>query len=172
MGNGAVSKENFVNGEHEKSTNNENLNNSKLQQPLLSKELNEKDELLQRKDVELKHRMKTLDEKDAEIAKLKKEIHELKCVVQQTANKFSVMSTISEDSGMGNSPDLGSKMKKNRPSRKEKRQAVSGESSSKTQEESKKDLVRFPKDFRYFTIVVIYKVCLFCFDWSYLTKVT
>ncbi|XP_020911270.1 cGMP-dependent protein kinase 1 [Exaiptasia diaphana] len=149
MGNGVVSKEGFANGELEKSTNNDNLNNSKLQQPLLSKELNEKDELLQRKDVELKHRMKTLDEKDAEIAKLKKEIHELKCVVQQTANKFSVMSVINEDSVMSSSHDFsGSKMKKNRISRKEKRQAVSGESSSKTQEESKKDLVRFPKDFR------------------------
>lgn len=145
MGNGAT-RENYFNGENEKPSN-ENLNNVKVQQPLLSKELNEKDELLQRKDVELKHRMKTLDEKDSEIAKLKKEIHELKCVVQQTANKLSVMSTINEDGEMAGS--CHERTKKNTIVRKEKRQAVSGESSSKNQEESKKDLVRFPKDFRY-----------------------
>lgn len=150
MGNGAVSKNTTMNGELEKTTTNDNLNNSKLQQPLLRKELNEKDELLQRKDAELKHRMKTLDDKDAEIAKLKKEIHELKCVVQQTTSKLSVMSTINEDPGMAVSPNnTGSKTKKGRPSKKEKRQAVSGESSSKTQEESKKELARCPKDFRY-----------------------
>lgn len=163
MGNGAVSKGALVNGELEKSTSNEaSLNNSKLQQPLLRKELNEKDELLQRKDAELKHRMKTLDEKDAEITKLKKEIHELKCVVQQTTTKLSVMSTINEDSGMATSPNsTAAKQKKVRPSRKEKRQAVSGESSSKTQEESKKELVRCPKDFRY-----VMSFCLFVFKYK------
>lgn len=150
MGNGASAGTAITNGEIEKPS--ENLNNFKSQIPSLRKELKEKDELLQRKDAELKHRMKTIDEKDVEVAKLKKEIHELKCVVsQQAAGKMSVMSTINEDSGMASAPstNVNNKSKKVRPSRKEKRQAVSGESSTKTQEESKKDLVRYPKDFRY-----------------------
>lgn len=150
MGNGASAGTTIIsNGEIEKPAS-ENLNNFKSQLPSLKKELKEKDELLQRKDAELKHRMKTLDEKDVEIAKLKKEIHELKCVLgQQAAGKMSVMSTINEDSRMASTPNTNNKSKKVRPSRKEKRQAVSGESSTKNQEESKKELVRYPKDFRY-----------------------
>ncbi|KAJ7379017.1 hypothetical protein OS493_018811 [Desmophyllum pertusum] len=87
----------------------------------------------------------SLKKKDGELTKLRKEIHELKCVVQQTASKTSVLSTIQEDSGMaGNSKPK----KAMRTSRKEKRMAVSGESSSKAEEASKKELERHPKDFR------------------------
>ncbi|XP_048578919.1 cGMP-dependent protein kinase 1 isoform X2 [Nematostella vectensis] len=130
--------------------NTEILSNVKIQVPSLRKELLEKEELIQRKDAELQHRMRIIDDKDAEISKLKKEIHELKCVVQQTSSKMSVMSTINEDSSMASATRAPERKKKLRPSKKEKRQAVSGESSTKTQEESRtgKELERFPKDFR------------------------
>lgn len=111
----------------------------------LKRELKEKDDFLQRKDAELQHRQRIIEEKDAELTKLRKEIHELKCVVQQTASKTSILSTIQEESAMA----VNSKPRKAiRTSRKEKRMAVSGESSSKAEEETKKELQRHPKDFR------------------------
>jgi len=111
----------------------------------LKRELKEKDDFLQRKDAELQHRQRIIEEKDVELAKLRKEIHELKCVVQQTTSKSSILSTIQEDPGMaGNSKQA----KGTRTSRKEKRMAVSGESSSTAQEDTKKELERHPKDFR------------------------
>ena len=111
----------------------------------LKRELKEKDEFLQRKDAELQHKQRIIEERDVEMAKLRKEIHELKCVVQQTANKTSILSTVQEDRGMvGNSGTV----KGTKTSRKEKRMAVSGESSSKAQEDTKKELERHPKDFR------------------------
>jgi len=112
----------------------------------LKRELKEKDDFLQRKDAELQHRQRIIEEKDVELAKLRKEIHELKCVVQQTTSKSSILSTIQEDPGMaGNSKQA----KGTRTSRKEKRMAVSGESSSTAQEDTKKELERHPKDFRF-----------------------
>lgn len=111
----------------------------------LKRELKEKDEFLQRKDAELQHRQRIIEDKDVELAKLRKEIHELKCVVQQTASKSSILSTIQEDCGMAANSKPG---KGTRTSRKEKRMAVSGESSSKAQEDTKKELERHPKDFR------------------------
>ena len=114
----------------------------------LKRELKEKDDFLQRKDAELQHRQRIIEEKDAELAKLRKEIHELKCVVQQTASKANVLSTIQEDGGLRHA--------KERTSRKEKRMAVSGESSSKVQEDTKKELDRHPKDFRYASTVYEY----------------
>ncbi|XP_068742028.1 cGMP-dependent protein kinase 1-like [Montipora capricornis] len=113
----------------------------------LRRELREKDDFLQHTNAELQYKQRIIDEKDMELAKLRKEIHELKCVVQQTAHKSSILSTIQEDRGMAVS---NSKLatKDILSSRKEKRMAVSGESSSKAQEESKKELERHPKDFR------------------------
>ncbi|XP_068745204.1 cGMP-dependent protein kinase 1-like isoform X1 [Montipora capricornis] len=113
----------------------------------LRRELREKDDFLQHTNAELQYKQRIIDEKDMELAKLRKEIHELKCVVQQTAHKSSILSTIQEDRGMAVS---NSKLatKDMLSSRKEKRMAVSGESSSKAQEESKKELERHPKDFR------------------------
>lgn len=112
----------------------------------LRRELKEKDDFLLRKDAELQHRQRIIEEKDVELAKLRKEIHELKCVVQQTAYKTSILSTIQEDRGTaGNSKSAKGTP---RPSRKEKRMAVSGESSSTAQEDTKKELERHPKDFR------------------------
>ena len=112
----------------------------------LRRELKEKDDFLKRKDAELQHRQRVIEEKDVELAKLRKEIHELKCVVQQTAYKTSILSTIQEDRGTaGNSRSVKDTP---RPSRKEKRMAVSGESSSTAQKDTKKELERHPKDFR------------------------
>ena len=113
----------------------------------LRRELREKDDFLQHTNAELQYKQRIIDEKDMELAKLRKEIHELKCVVQQTAHKSSILSTIQEDRGLAVS---NSKLatKDILSSRKEKRMAVSGESSSKAQEESKKELERHPKDFR------------------------
>ena len=112
----------------------------------LKRELKEKGEFLQRKDAELQHKQRIIEDRDVELAKLRKEIHELKCVVQQTAKKTSILSTIQEDRGMvgGNSGSV----KGTKTSRKEKRMAVSGESSSKAQEDTIKELERHPKDFR------------------------
>lgn len=131
-----------------------NEQNGKLQQSAatktnsttqLKRELKEKDDFLQRKDAELQHRQRIIEEKDAELAKLRKEIHELKCVVQQTTSKTSILSTIQEDSIKGGSFKPRKAM---RSSRKEKRMAVSGESSSKAEEDTEKELERHPKDFR------------------------
>lgn len=147
MGNGASLNTPTANGEvtdNSKSSDSSSTLKTHLLQ--LRREVKEKDELVQRKDAELHHRMKIIEEKDAEIAKLRKEIHELKCVVQQTnvESKTSVLSAIREDT----SKTGGSTAKGRLFSRKEKRQAVSGESSSDAQEKSKKELERFPKDFR------------------------
>lgn len=131
-----------------------NEQNGKLQQSAatktnsttqLKRELKEKDDFLQRKDAELQHRQRIIEEKDAELAKLRKEIHELKCVIQQTISKTSILSTIQEDSITGGNSKQRQAMRFNR---KEKRMAVSGESSSKAEEDTKKELERHPKDFR------------------------
>lgn len=143
MGSGASVNSAYSNGEQNgKLQGNPGFKTSTTQ---LKRELKEKDDFLQRKDAELQHRQRIIEEKDGELTKLRKEIHELKCVVQQTASKTSVLSTIQEDSGLAGH----SKPKKAmRTSRKEKRMAVSGESSSKAEEASKKELERHPKDFR------------------------
>lgn len=146
MGNGASAGGVLVNGTAERSDTSGTRN-----QTVLARELKEKDEFLQRKDAELQHRMKAIEEKDVEIAKLRREIHELKCVVQQTASsnsKISVMSTINEDSAanaLSREPRKGLGV---HASGREKRQAVSGESSTKTHEFAKIELERHPKDFR------------------------
>lgn len=113
----------------------------------LKRELKEKDDFLQRKEAELQYRQLVIDEKDMELTKLRKEIHELKCVVQQTARKSSILSMIQEDREMA-AINTKSGTKDTSSSRKEKRMAVSGESSSKAQEDTKKELERHPKDFR------------------------
>ena len=113
----------------------------------LKRELKAKDDFLQRKEAELQYRQLVIDEKDMELTKLRKEIHELKCVVQQTARKSSILSMIQEDREMA-AVNLKSGTKDTSSSRKEKRMAVSGESSSKAQENTKKELERHPKDFR------------------------
>lgn len=113
----------------------------------LKRELKEKDDFLQRKEAELQYRQLVIDEKDMELTKLRKEIHELKCVVQQTARKSSILSMIQEDREMA-AVNMKSGTKDTSSSRKEKRMAVSGESSSKAQENTKKELERHPKDFR------------------------
>ena len=113
----------------------------------LKRELKEKDDFLQRKEAELQYRQLVIDEKDMELTKLRKEIHELKCVVQQTARESSILSMIQEDREMA-AVNMKSGTKDTSSSRKEKRMAVSGESSSKAQENTKKELERHPKDFR------------------------
>lgn len=137
-----------------------NEQNGKLQQSAstktnsttqLKRELKEKDDFLQRKDAELQHRQRIIEEKDVELAKLRKEIHELKCVVQQTTSKTSILSTIQEDSIKGGSFKPRKAM---RSSRKEKRMAVSGESSSKAEEDTEKELERHPKDFRWVLLLL------------------
>lgn len=142
MGNGASTGSTFVNGTVERSET-----GGLRGQAVLARELKEKDDFLQRKDAELQNRMKAIEEKDMEISKLRREIHELKCVVQQTANqnsKTSILSTITEDN------TINSHVREPRKglNRKEKRQAVSGESTTKTHEFSKIELERHPKDFR------------------------
>lgn len=122
----------------------------------LKRELKEKDDFLQRKEAELQYRQLVIDEKDMELAKLRKEIHELKCVVQQTAHKSSILSMIQEDREMA-VVNTKSTTKDISSSRKEKRMAVSGESSSKAQEDTKKELERHPKDFR---LVFCFPRCL------------
>lgn len=147
MGNGAsLSSSNGSDGElSELSKSSDTAAGSKGYIIQLRKELREKDELLQRKDTELQHRLRVGEEKDAEIMKLRKEIHELKCVVQQTSirSKTSILSTIQEDGKGASNAGKGV-----RASLKEKRQAVSGESSSEAQEKSSKDLERYTKEFR------------------------
>ena len=122
----------------------------------LKRELKEKDDFLQRKEAELQYRQLVIDEKDMELTKLRKEIHELKCVVQQTARKSSILSMIQEDREMV-AINTKSGTKDTSSSRKEKRMAVSGESSSKAQEDTKKELERHPKDFR---LVFCFPCCL------------
>ena len=145
MGNGASARGTLVNRTLERPETSGGLRSPAV----LARELKEKDEFLQRKDAELQYRMKAIEEKDSEIEKLRREIHELKCVVQQTAKtnseKMSILSTVHEDGTIG----AQRKLLGARISRKEKRQAVSGESCSKTNEFSKIELERHPKDFRY-----------------------
>ena len=113
----------------------------------LRRELKEKGDILLQKDADLQHRQRIIDEKDMELAKLRKEIHELKCVVQQTAHKSSILSMIQEDREMAASISKPA-TKDTMLGRKGKRMAVSGESSSKVEEDTKKELERHPKDFR------------------------
>ena len=148
MGNGAsVSSASGSNGELSETNSRSSdvaVAGSKSYIIQLRRELRGKDELLQRKDTELQHRLRVSEEKDAEITKLRKEIHELKCVVQQTSlqSKTSILGTIQED---GKNAGGGKGL---RASLKEKRQAVSGESSSEAQKKSAKDLDRYAKEFR------------------------
>ena len=126
----------------------------------LRRELKEKDDLLQRKESQLHHRQRLIEEKDAELSKLRKEIHELKCVVQQTAQsaKPGMLSTIHERWVVREAKASGEP----KASKKEKRMAVSGESSSTAQEETKKELGRHLKDFRYGpTSVWCWSICVY-----------
>lgn len=107
----------------------------------LQRELMARDELLSKKDTELIKLRDELTNRDKEIMKLQKRVHELDCVVQQTSSKAIVdeLPRILEEKAP--------LMRNN--SRKWKRKAVSGESSSNIRrQESNRELLKFSKDLR------------------------
>eukprot|EP00794_Sanderia_malayensis_P012638 gene12638-13936_t len=88
MGNGASSKKSvFVDGEKL------SILQIKQSYPKLLKELESKNDLLVEKD-------KELEEKTAEISRLKKEIHQLECIIEVKSAKTNTHETISEDSAL------------------------------------------------------------------------